>query len=65
MHVANCSVYLESAKWRAQRAHMSYVLYLSYVPTRPSALRALRAHVPKYILQTGKFKNGNFVPIRF
>ena len=28
-------------------------------------LRALRAHVPKYILQTGKFKNGNFVPIRF
>ena len=27
--------------------------------------RALRAHVPKYILQTRKLRNGNFVPIRF
>ena len=29
------------------------------------ALRALRAHVPKYILQNGKLKNGNFVSIHF
>ena len=47
----------ESAKWRAQHAlhalcaHVPYVLYLPYVP--------------KYVLQTGKLKNGNFVPIRF
>ena len=27
--------------------------------------RALRAHVPEYILQNGKLKNGNFVPIHF
>ena len=48
----------ESAKWRAQRAHMPYMPYVPYVSTRltcstwPRALRALRAHVPKYILQT-------------
>ena len=29
------------------------------------AQRALRDHAPKYILQTGKLKNGNFVTIRF
>ena len=61
----------ESSKWRAQRAH---VLFVPYVPARPTcstcpmcprALHALRAHVPKYILQTGKLKNGNFVLIRF
>ena len=64
----------ESAKWRAQRAHMPYmpyVLYVPYVSTRltcstwPRALRALRAHVPKYILQTGKLKNGNLYPYVF
>ena len=63
--------YAESAKWRAQRAH---VLYLSYVPTRPTCstcprtIHALPAHVRKYIqyiLQIGKLKNGNFIPIRF
>ena len=61
----------ESDKWRAQRTHVPYVVY---VPTRltcsmcstcPRTLRNLRAHVPKYILQTGKLKNGNFVPIHF
>ena len=55
----------ESAKWRAQRVHVPYMLYVPYVPyiptrptcpTCPRALRALRAHVPKYILQTGKLK---------
>ena len=29
------------------------------------AQRALRGHALKYILQTGKLKNGNFVTIRF
>ena len=36
----------------------------STCPTCPRALSALRAHVPKYILQTGKLKNGNFVSVR-
>ena len=36
-----------SAKWCAQRA---------LVPCVPTTLRALRVHVPKYILQTGKLK---------
>ena len=27
--------------------------------------RAQRAHAPKYILQTGKLKNGNSVTMRF
>ena len=45
------TIYKESAKWRAQRSLR--------------ALRALLAHVPKYILQNGKLKNGNFVSIHF
>ena len=40
----------ESAKWRAQRAHVPYV------PTCPTCPHVIRAHVPKYISQTGKLK---------
>ena len=61
----------ESAKWRAQRALRAHVPTCSTFPTCPRALRALRAlrvhvpYVPKYILQTEKFKNGKFLPVRF
>ena len=55
----------EPAKWRAQRAHAPCVSYVamcltcpmcSTCPTCQRALLALRAHVPKYILHTGKLK---------
>ena len=47
-------VIMESAKWRAQRAHVPSVLYVPYVPMRLTCPTCPRAHVPKYILQTGK-----------
>ena len=53
---------IESAKWRAQRAHVPYVPYVSTrstcttCSTCPRALLALRAHVPKYFLRNGKLK---------
>ena len=50
---------MESAKWRAQRAHVPYVPMCLTCPTCLRALRALGAHapyVPKYILQKGKLK---------
>ena len=36
----------ESAKWRAQRVHVPYMLYVPTCPTCPRALRALRTHAP-------------------
>ena len=53
---------------RALRAHVPHVHYVPYVPThftcptcstcptRSRALLALCAHMPKYILQSGKLK---------
>ena len=48
-----------------ENIEMSLLNGVLNVPTCSTCPRALRAHVPKYILQTGKLKNGNFVPIRF
>ena len=65
---------IDSAKWRAQRAHVPYVLYVAYVPPWPTcstcprcphALCALRADVPKYILQTRKLKMETLFPSVF
>ena len=50
------------ANLRAQRALRGLVLYVPYVLTHPTCLtcphtlRALRVHMPKYILQTRKLK---------
>ena len=47
---------------RAIRAHVPYVPYVLTRPTSPTSptcprvLCALCAHVPKYVLQTGKLK---------
>ena len=44
----------------ALRARVPYLLYVPYVPRALRALHALRAHVLKYILQTGKFEKWKF-----
>ena len=46
-------LFYEFAKWRTQHAHVSYLPTRSTCSTCP---RSLRAHVPKYILQTRKLK---------
>ena len=46
IHYADNQVYVESAKWRAQRANVPYVPTCSTCPRSLRALRALRAHAP-------------------